>query len=131
MFPTNASQGFDYQASYYIPPQYNQYGKTFWIPTQVEPTVALIGTSVPALLRIGSAAALQFSKIRSAVASSLGLSEASGSQHSQPRENNREGMRQRMPTSAAGSKSQAYSESDMELNLMDSEASRAVGHGGH
>ena len=32
-----------------IPPQFDEYGKTFWIPSQLEPTVALIGTSLPAL----------------------------------------------------------------------------------
>lgn len=32
-----------------IPPQFDTYGRTFWIPSQVEPTVALIGTSLPAI----------------------------------------------------------------------------------
>lgn len=32
-----------------VPPQFDQYGTTFWIPSQVEPSVALIGTSLPAL----------------------------------------------------------------------------------
>jgi hypothetical protein len=31
------------------PPQFDRYGETFWIPSQVGPSVALIGTSVPAL----------------------------------------------------------------------------------
>ena len=60
--------------------QYNQYGKMFWIPTQVEPTVPLIGTSVPAMLCIGSAASLQVS---SAIASSLRLSGSDDNQRSQ------------------------------------------------
>ena len=30
-----------------IPPQFDTYGVSFWIPSQVEPTVALIGTSLP------------------------------------------------------------------------------------
>jgi hypothetical protein len=32
-----------------IPPQWDKYGYTFWIPTHVEPTVAIIGSSLPAL----------------------------------------------------------------------------------
>ncbi|MCJ1231630.1 hypothetical protein MMC12_008309 [Toensbergia leucococca] len=38
-----------YEMSTLIPPQFDTYGTTFWIPSQVEPTVALIGTSLPAL----------------------------------------------------------------------------------
>lgn len=51
-------------------PQYNSYGRTFWIPTQLEPTVALIGTSLPAMIGVYSAASLQFSKLRSRLTSS-------------------------------------------------------------
>lgn len=32
-----------------IPPQWDKYGYTFWIPTHVEPTVAIIGSALPAL----------------------------------------------------------------------------------
>ncbi|KAF4625680.1 hypothetical protein G7Y89_g12484 [Cudoniella acicularis] len=32
-----------------VPPQFDEYGYTFWIPSQVEPTVALIGSSLPAM----------------------------------------------------------------------------------
>lgn len=32
-----------------VPPQFDTYGRTFWIPSQVEPTVGLIGTSLPAI----------------------------------------------------------------------------------
>jgi hypothetical protein len=32
-----------------VPPQFDEYGKTFWIPSQVEPSVALIGAALPAL----------------------------------------------------------------------------------
>lgn len=32
-----------------IPPQFDSYGTTFWIPSQVEPAVALVGTSLPAI----------------------------------------------------------------------------------
>lgn len=53
-------------------PQYNSYGRTFWIPTQIEPTVAMIGTSLPALMNIYSAASLQFSKLRSRLSSRRG-----------------------------------------------------------
>ncbi|KAL8877047.1 MAG: hypothetical protein Q9198_004864 [Flavoplaca austrocitrina] len=38
-----------YQMSLFLPPQFDRYGTTFWIPSQVEPTVALIGTSLPAV----------------------------------------------------------------------------------
>ncbi|KAL4751913.1 hypothetical protein BDW72DRAFT_192424 [Aspergillus terricola var. indicus] len=41
-----------YQMSYLVPPQFDEYGTTFWIPSQVEPSVALIGTSLPALLQL-------------------------------------------------------------------------------
>ncbi|CAG8979683.1 hypothetical protein HYALB_00003914 [Hymenoscyphus albidus] len=37
------------QLSRVVPPQFDAYGYTFWIPSQVEPTVALIGTSLPAI----------------------------------------------------------------------------------
>ncbi|KAI9784386.1 MAG: hypothetical protein M1816_000857 [Peltula sp. TS41687] len=40
---------FRYQMSRLVPPQFDKYGTTFWIPSQVEPTVALIGTSLPAI----------------------------------------------------------------------------------
>ncbi|KAH7408178.1 hypothetical protein DE146DRAFT_785652 [Phaeosphaeria sp. MPI-PUGE-AT-0046c] len=125
-FSSTDPHWFDYQASYYIPPQYNQYGKVFWIPTQVEPTVALIGTSVPALLRVGSVASLQFSKIRSAVASSLRLSGSSGSQHSRDRTYNETGIRQRQPNQG-GSKTQIVNESDVELRMMESQTSKEPG----
>jgi hypothetical protein len=54
-----------------MPPQYNVYGKIFWIPSHVEPTVALIGTSIPALLRVSSSANLLFTKIRSVITNSI------------------------------------------------------------
>ncbi|KAI4122335.1 MAG: hypothetical protein LQ338_005874 [Usnochroma carphineum] len=38
-----------YEMSRLVPPQFDTYGRTFWIPSQVEPTVALIGTSLPAI----------------------------------------------------------------------------------
>lgn len=38
--------------SRFVPGQFDQYGTTFWIPSQVEPTVALIGTSMPAFRQI-------------------------------------------------------------------------------
>ncbi|KAI4270406.1 MAG: hypothetical protein LQ337_006703 [Flavoplaca oasis] len=38
-----------YEMSLLLPPQFDRYGTTFWIPSQVEPTVALIGTSLPAV----------------------------------------------------------------------------------
>ena len=44
-----------------IPPQFDTYGVSFWIPSQVEPTVALIGTSLPALSHPLHSAALRVS----------------------------------------------------------------------
>ncbi|KAK3685171.1 hypothetical protein B0T22DRAFT_428678 [Podospora appendiculata] len=38
-----------YQLSPFIPAQFDSYGVTYWIPSQVEPTLALICTSLPAL----------------------------------------------------------------------------------
>lgn len=44
-----AISGLDYEMSTLIPPQFDRYGTTFWIPSQVEPSVAIIGTSLPTL----------------------------------------------------------------------------------
>ncbi|KAK7949563.1 hypothetical protein PG988_016202 [Apiospora saccharicola] len=41
-----------YKMSRFVPGQFKEYGTTFWIPSQVEPAVALIGTSMPALKQI-------------------------------------------------------------------------------
>jgi hypothetical protein len=38
--------------SRFIAGQWDEYGTTFWIPSQVEPTVALIGTSIPTLRQL-------------------------------------------------------------------------------
>jgi hypothetical protein len=46
------------------PPQFDDYGRTFWIPSQVEPCVALIGTSVPALRQFFVERAERFSTYR-------------------------------------------------------------------
>jgi hypothetical protein len=40
-----------YQVSRYVPWQFDSYGTTFWVPSHIEPTVALIGTSLPAVVR--------------------------------------------------------------------------------
>ena len=62
-----------------VPPQFDHYGTTFWIPSQVEPTVALIGTSLPALRQSLLTAAQQVSKVWSTYsASSLSRSKLSG-----------------------------------------------------
>lgn len=53
----------NYEMSRLIPPQFDTYGVTFWIPSQVEPTVALIGASVPALRHAFTAALPQLSRI--------------------------------------------------------------------
>ncbi|KAI2623543.1 hypothetical protein GGS26DRAFT_600403 [Hypomontagnella submonticulosa] len=39
----------DHLMSRYIPGQFDRYGYTFWIPCHLEPTVALMGASLPAL----------------------------------------------------------------------------------
>ncbi|KAK8081371.1 hypothetical protein PG996_000152 [Apiospora saccharicola] len=44
--------GLRYKMSRFVPGQFKEYGTTFWIPSQVEPAVALIGTSMPALKQI-------------------------------------------------------------------------------
>lgn len=41
--------GLQYEMSTLVPPQFDEYGKTFWIPSQIEPSVALIGAALPAL----------------------------------------------------------------------------------
>ncbi|KAI1347634.1 hypothetical protein F5Y01DRAFT_318507 [Xylaria sp. FL0043] len=46
--PTNL-KWLEYQLSRFVPGQFDKYGYTFWIPSQLEPTVALIGTSLPAI----------------------------------------------------------------------------------
>lgn len=55
--------GMNYEMSRLIPPQFDTYGVTFWIPSQVEPTVALIGASMPALRHAFTAAVPQLSRI--------------------------------------------------------------------
>ncbi|KAI1400389.1 hypothetical protein F4819DRAFT_367943 [Hypoxylon fuscum] len=40
---------FDYLMSRYIPVQFDDYGVTVWIPGQLEPTLALLGSSLPAV----------------------------------------------------------------------------------
>ncbi|KAI0802233.1 hypothetical protein GGR55DRAFT_701198 [Xylaria sp. FL0064] len=46
--PTNL-KWLEYQLSRFVPGQFDKYGYTFWIPSQLEPPVALIGTSLPAI----------------------------------------------------------------------------------
>ncbi|KAM7186168.1 hypothetical protein V8F20_011506 [Naviculisporaceae sp. PSN 640] len=49
-FEDPASAGAEwpkYYMSSQVPPQFDQYGLTFWIPSQVEPSIALIGASIP------------------------------------------------------------------------------------
>lgn len=49
-----------------IPPQFGKFGYTFWIPSQVEPTVAIIGCALPALR---TPIADSFSRMSSALSS--------------------------------------------------------------
>ncbi|RYO15430.1 hypothetical protein AA0111_g11735 [Alternaria arborescens] len=46
---SNKMPGLQYEMSTLVPPQFDEYGKTFWIPSQIEPSVALIGAALPAL----------------------------------------------------------------------------------
>ncbi|CAD6593167.1 MAG: hypothetical protein ASARMPRED_007095 [Alectoria sarmentosa] len=62
-----------------IPPQFDTYGRTFWIPSQVEPTVALIGTSLPAIRQSLASAAQHLSEIWSQVSMSSALHTKQGS----------------------------------------------------
>ncbi|CAG8951240.1 hypothetical protein HYFRA_00007988 [Hymenoscyphus fraxineus] len=55
---------FSYQASIYTPTQFEVYGKIFWIPTQLEPAVALIGTSLPSIFALYSTASSKLSQVR-------------------------------------------------------------------
>lgn len=41
--------GYNYEVALYISPQFEQQGVTFFIPSQVEPSLGLIGASLPAL----------------------------------------------------------------------------------
>ncbi|KAI0468863.1 hypothetical protein F4859DRAFT_516613 [Xylaria cf. heliscus] len=43
---------FEYMLSQVIPVQFDDYGVTVWIPCQLEPTSALIGSSLPAIYRL-------------------------------------------------------------------------------
>ena len=62
-----------------IPPQFDTYGKTFWIPSQVEPTVALIGTSLPAIRQSLVSAVLHVSKVWSQMSFTLASRAQQGS----------------------------------------------------
>ncbi|CAD6590134.1 MAG: hypothetical protein ASARMPREDX12_004205 [Alectoria sarmentosa] len=62
-----------------IPPQFDTYGRTFWIPSQVEPTVALIGTSLPAIRQSLASAAQHLSEIWSQVSMSSAMHTKQGS----------------------------------------------------
>ncbi|KAI1173281.1 hypothetical protein F4777DRAFT_558322 [Nemania sp. FL0916] len=53
----------EYQVSRYIPGQFPETGTDFYIPSQLEPTVALIGTSLPALTKAFGCIKLQLSHL--------------------------------------------------------------------
>lgn len=67
--PGNYRTGMNYEMSRLIPPQFDTYGVTFWIPSQVEPTVALIGASMPALRHAFTTAVPQLSRIWTSIKS--------------------------------------------------------------
>ncbi|KAI8632914.1 hypothetical protein F5Y19DRAFT_419466 [Xylariaceae sp. FL1651] len=54
-----------YQVSRYIPGQFPETGTDFYIPSQLEPTVALLGTSLPALMKAFGSIKLQLSHLAS------------------------------------------------------------------
>ncbi|KAI5917431.1 hypothetical protein F4810DRAFT_717715 [Camillea tinctor] len=56
--------GYNYLMSRFIPTQFESYGTTFWISSVVEPTVALIGTSLPALYQLGMITSEKYSTIK-------------------------------------------------------------------
>lgn len=63
------------QLSRVVPPQFDQYGYTFWIPSQVEPTVALIGTSLPAMSQALMKMSPKFKKYMATVGSTRGATQ--------------------------------------------------------
>jgi hypothetical protein len=46
-----------YQLSLYVPGQYSVYGTTFWVPSILEPTIAIVATSLPAFRQLKSSIA--------------------------------------------------------------------------
>lgn len=71
---TNIFLGLNYQMSMLVPPQFDQYGTTYWIPSQVEPSVALIGTALPALRPMVQGAAQRMTTAFSGVTNNSGKS---------------------------------------------------------
>ena len=104
-----------------MPPQYNAYGRIFWIPTQVEPAVALIGTSLPAMLQLYSAASLQFSKMRSARSSDRKEEEEEDGKPTVGL--SMENLRPRKPTSLEEGKVYGGNPHDFELRTVSSQPS--------
>ncbi|KAK8040182.1 hypothetical protein PG993_008593 [Apiospora rasikravindrae] len=43
---------YNYQMAFFVPVQLASYGTTYWIPCQVEPCAALLGTSLPAFRQL-------------------------------------------------------------------------------
>ncbi|ROV92174.1 hypothetical protein VMCG_09280 [Cytospora schulzeri] len=68
----------NYEMSRLIPPQFDRYGVTFWIPSQVEPTVALIGASLPALRAAFTTVAPRLSRVWASLTWSAGRTEHVG-----------------------------------------------------
>ncbi|OAA33595.1 hypothetical protein AAL_01060 [Moelleriella libera RCEF 2490] len=71
-------QWLGYEMSRLVPPQFDHYGKTFWIPSQVEPTVALVGASLPALRAAFKAAKPQLSRTWASLTRKTATTENSG-----------------------------------------------------
>ena len=67
-----------YEMSRLVPPQFDTYGTSFWIPSQVEPTVALIGTSLPAIRQSIGTITERFFKVWTSISRSIFTSKRDG-----------------------------------------------------
>ncbi|KAM7210769.1 hypothetical protein V8F06_013847 [Rhypophila decipiens] len=74
-------QWLNYQLSLGIPPQWREYGVTFWIPSMVEPTLAMICASLPGLqpafVKGGKLIGSRFSALVSRTRGSTGVGKGS------------------------------------------------------
>ncbi|KAI0006672.1 hypothetical protein F4779DRAFT_595391 [Xylariaceae sp. FL0662B] len=61
---------YNYLLSRFVPTQFETYGETFWVPSVVEPTVAMIGTSLPALYQLSKQASQKLSSNKVSLESS-------------------------------------------------------------
>ncbi|KAI1466787.1 uncharacterized protein F4812DRAFT_65970 [Daldinia caldariorum] len=103
-----------YSMSRFIPAQFDEYGVTFWIPTQVEPTVALIGTSIPALYQLAQKAV---PRLRSFITSRFSVTNSSSGISYTPKQRQPQGGNfHRMSDSQVGLQDHSQDQS-IELSL--------------